>query len=147
MRYRGQMNEIKIDWPSDNFDTTDIDVLRNLFETYYQKRFGAGTIRAQTPLELISFRVDATHPTRRPALAALDQTAITSSVSKTRPVYLRGTGYIDADIIDFRALKSDTTYGGPAVIERDTTTIWLPPGATATIDTFGNLAIVPQAIS
>lgn len=147
MRYSGQMNEITIDWPSDNFDTTDIDVLRNLFETYYQKRFGAGTIRAQTPLELISFRVDATHPTRRPALAALDQTAITSSVSKTRPVYLRGTGYIDADIIDFRVLKSDTTYGGPAVIERDTTTIWLPPGATATIDTFGNLAIVPQAIS
>ena len=147
MRYSGQMNEITIDWPSDNFDTNDIDVLRNLFETYYQKRFGAGTIRAQTPLELISFRVDATHPTRRPALAALDQTAITSSVSKTRPVYLRGTGYIDADIIDFRLLKSDTTYGGPAVIERDTTTIWLPPGATATIDTFGNLAIVPQAIS
>ena len=147
MRYSGQMNEITIDWPSDNFDTNDIDVLRNLFETYYQKRFGAGTIRAQTPLELISFRVDATHPTRRPALAALDQTAITSSVSKTRPVYLRGTGYIDADIIDFRVLKSDTTYGGPAVIERDTTTIWLPPGATATIDTFGNLAIVPQAIS
>ena len=147
MRYSGQMNEITIDWPSDNFDTNDIDVLRNLFETYYQKRFGAGTIRAQTPLELISFRVDATHPTRRPALAALDQTAITSSVSRTRPVYLRGTGYIDADIIDFRALKSDTTYGGPAVIERDTTTIWLPPGATATIDTFGNLAIVPQAIS
>lgn len=147
MRYSGQMNEITIDWPSDKFDTNDIDVLRNLFETYYQKRFGAGTIRAQTPLELISFRVDATHPTRRPALAALDQTAITSSVSKTRPVYLRGTGYIDADIIDFRVLKSDTTYGGPAVIERDTTTIWLPPGATATIDTFGNLAIVPQAIS
>ena len=147
MRYSGQMNEITIDWPSDNFDTNDIDVLRNLFETYYQKRFGAGTIRAQTPLELISFRVDATHPTRRPALAALDQTAITSSVSRTRPVYLRGTGYIDADIIDFRALKSDTTYGGPAVIERDTTTIWLPPGATATIDSFGNLAIVPQAIS
>ena len=147
MRYSGQMNEITIDWPSDNFDTNDIDVLRNLFETYYQKRFGAGTIRAQTPLELISFRVDATHPTRRPALAALDQTATTSSVSKTRPVYLRGTGYIDADIIDFRVLKSDTTYGGPAVIERDTTTIWLPPGATATIDTFGNLAIVPQAIS
>lgn len=147
MRYSGQMNEITIDWPSDKFDTNDIDVLRNLFETYYQKRFGAGTIRAQTPLELISFRVDATHPTRRPALAALDQTAITSSVSRTRPVYLRGTGYIDADIIDFRVLKSDTTYGGPAVIERDTTTIWLPPGATATIDTFGNLAIVPQAIS
>lgn len=147
MRYRGQMNEITLDWPSDSFGTDDIDVLRDLFEAYYQKRFGAGTVRAQTPLELISFRVDATHATRRPALAALDDTAITASSAKTRPVYLRETGYVDADIIDFATLKSGPTYHGPAVIERDTTTIWLPPGATATMDMYGNLAIVPQAAS
>lgn len=147
MRYRGQMNEVTLDWPSDRFDADDIEVLRNLFEGYYEKRFGAGTVRAQTPLELISFRVDATHATRRPALAALDETAIAPSGPKTRPVYLRGTGYVDADIIDFAALKSGPTYHGPAVIERDTTTIWLPPGATATMDVYGNLAIVPQAAS
>ncbi|MFT5487218.1 MAG: N-methylhydantoinase A [Paracoccaceae bacterium] len=147
MRYRGQMNEVTLDWPSDSFDANDIDVLRNLFEAYYQKRFGAGTIRAQTPLELISFRVDATHATRRPDLAALDETAIAPSGPKTRPVYLRGTGYVDADIIDFATLKSGPVYQGPAVIERDTTTIWLPPGATATMDIYGNIAIVPQASS
>ncbi|MGZ0247675.1 MAG: hydantoinase/oxoprolinase family protein, partial [Alphaproteobacteria bacterium] len=79
MRYRGQMNEVTLDWPSDRFDADDINVLRDLFEAYYQKRFGAGTIRAETPLELVSFRVEATHPTRRPALAALDETAIAPS--------------------------------------------------------------------
>ncbi|MDE0794473.1 MAG: hydantoinase/oxoprolinase family protein [Alphaproteobacteria bacterium] len=147
MRYRGQMNEVTLDWPSDRFDVDDIEVLRDLFEAYYQKRFGASTIRAQTPLELISFRVEATHPTSRPALAALDETAIALSSPKTRPVYLRDTGFMDADIIDFAALKAGPTYHGPAVIERDTTTIWLPPGASATMDTFGNLAVIPQAVS
>lgn len=147
MRYRGQMNEVTLDWQSDRFDVDDIDVLRNLFEAYYQKRFGAGTIRAETPLELISFRVEATHPTRRPALAALDETAIAPSGAKTRPVYLRDTGFVDADIISFAALKTGPTYHGPAVIERDTTTIWLPPGASATMDTLGNLAVIPQAVS
>jgi len=145
MRYRGQMNEVTLDWPSDRLDLGDIDVLRNLFEAYYQKRFGAGTVRAETPLELISFRVEATHATRRPALAARDETAIEQTVPKTRPVYLRDTGYVDADIIDFATLKAGPTYHGPAVIERDTTTIWLPPGATATMDPYGNLAVIPQA--
>ncbi|MGZ0247674.1 MAG: hypothetical protein ACKVH1_17245 [Alphaproteobacteria bacterium] len=54
---------------------------------------------------------------------------------------------MDADIIEFAALKTGPTYHGPAVIERDTTTIWLPPGTSATMDTFGNLAIVPQGLS
>lgn len=147
MRYRGQMNEVTLDWPSDRFETDDIDALRDLFEAYYQKRFGAGTVRAETPLELISFRVEAIHKTRRPDLAAIDDTAIEQSGPKTRPVYLRGMGYVDADIIDFAALKTGTPYHGPAVIERDTTTIWLPPGATATMDTLGNVAIVPQAVA
>lgn len=147
MRYRGQMNEVTLDWPSDRFDAADIDVLRDLFEAYYQKRFGAGTVRAETPLELISFRVEATRATRRPALAALDETSIAPTSAKTRPVYLRGTGEVEAEVIDFAALKAGPTYAGPAVIERDTTTIWLPPGATATMDTYGNIAIIPQAAS
>jgi len=54
---------------------------------------------------------------------------------------------VDADIISFAALKTGPTYHGPAVIERDTTTIWLPPGASATMDTLGNLAVIPQAVS
>ena len=147
MRYRGQMNEVTLDWPSDHFDVDSFDVLRKMFEAYYQKRFGPGTIRTATPLELISFRVEARHATRRPVLAALNETATSVSGAKTRPVYLRDTGYMDAEIIDFAALKAGPNYHGPAVIERDTTTIWLPPGASATMDTLGNLTILPQAVS
>ena len=147
MRYRGQMNEVTLDWPSDRFGPDDIGALRDLYEAYYQKRFGAGTVRAETPLELISFRVEATHATRRPALAERDNTAIVQAAPKTRQVYLRDTGYVEADIIDFAALKPGTACRGPAVIERDTTTVWLPPGATATMDSFGNISIVPQAVS
>lgn len=147
MRYRGQMNEITLDWPSERFDEGDIDTLRDRFETYYRKRFGAGTVRAETPLELISFRVEATHATRRPTLATLEKTAIAPTGLKSRQVYIRGTGNVDADILDFAALKAGPVYQGPAIIERDTTTIWLPPGASATMDGLGNIAIVPQTTS
>lgn len=147
MRYRGQMNEITVDWPSDRFEEADIDILRDLFEAFYRKRFGAGTVRAGTPLELISFRVEATRATRRPNLATREETAIAPTGAVSRQVYIRGTGKVDASILDFAALKADQEYQGPAIIERDTTTIWLPPDASATMDTLGNIAIVPQTDS
>ncbi len=109
--------------------------------------FGAGTVRAGTPLELISFRVEATRATRRPTLAARKETAIAQTGPESRQVYIRGTGKVDASILDFAALKADHEYQGPAIIERDTTTIWLPPGASATMDMLGNIAIVPQTES
>lgn len=147
MRYRGQMNEVTLDWPSPHFEPGDVEVLRGLFEAYYQKRFGAGTTRPETPLEVISFRVEATHPTRRPALAPLDDIEIAADGKKTRPVYVRGTGFVDADIIDFETLNANQTCHGPSVIERSTTTIWLPPGTSATMDAYGNLSITPEAAS
>jgi N-methylhydantoinase A len=147
LRYRGQMNEVTLDWPCETFGSDDIDVLRGMFEAYYQKRFGAGTTRPETPLELISFRVEATHPTRRPELAAIDDTPIAGSGPRTRQVYIRGRGFVDADILDFETLRAEQIYTGPCVIERTTTTIWLPPATSATMDIYGNLSITPEATS
>lgn len=146
-RYQGQMNEVTLDWPKETFDERDIEILRDKFESNYQRRFGPGTTRPETPLELISFRVEASHPTRRPALATIEDSAIVAETGKVRPVYQRGTGFVSADIVDFRALRAGQIYHGPAVIERSTTTIWLPPGSTATMDGYGNLSIAPGAAS
>lgn len=143
MRYQGQMNEVTLDWPKETLDAADVETLRHDFEAYYERRFGAGTTRSQTPLELISFRVEATHPTRRPALAELAPGPAPPAAPRTRPVYIRGRGWTDAGIHDFRTLSPGRAVAGPAVIERDTTTVWLPPGTTATLDVFGNLTIAP----
>ena len=147
LRYRGQMNEVTLDWPTEQFGPDDIDVLREMFEVYYERRFGAGTTRSETPMELISFRVEATHPTRRPELAAINDTRIAAGEQRKRQVYIRGTGFMDAEIMDFETLQAGRTYSGPSVIERTTTTIWLPPGASATMDIYGNLSITPGEAS
>ena len=105
-------------------------------------RFGAGVARPGTPLELISFRVDASHPGHRPAPAPLAATG--GGGRGTRRVHVRGAGWTDADVIDFAALAPDTGIEGPAVIERDTTTIWVPAGAGALRDRFGNIRLTPE---
>lgn len=144
MRYQGQMNEVTLDWPAPHFAPHDVDVLREIFEAHYEKRFGVSTTRPDMPLELISFRVEATHPTRRPTLATLDDTAIDPAERKIRRVYIRGTGFVEADVINFETVRAGKTYQGPSVIERDTTTIWLPPDTSATMDAYGNISITAE---
>jgi N-methylhydantoinase A len=60
---------------------------------------------------------------------------------RSRSIYMRGKGYVEAAIHSFDDLSPDTPIEGPAVVERESTTIWLPAPARATLDVYGNLAI------
>ena len=145
MRYVGQMNEVSLPWPCAEFAADDAGTLRAGFEALYQQRYGAGTIRRQTPLEIISFRAEAVKATEKPAFAPLFKDNRGSGAARCRrPVYMRGRGWTGAAVYSYDDLTAENPIQGPAVIERDSTTIWLPPGTRATLDVYGNLAIVPQ---
>jgi N-methylhydantoinase A len=141
MRYRGQMNEISLAWSGGKLDDDSAEILRGDFDAHYQQRFGAGTTRESAPLELISFRVEAVRPSDKPPLAPLETAGRTGKPVRNRRVYHRGAGWLDAEIHDFDGLLPGEEISGPAVIERDNTTIWLPPGAKAKLDQFGNVEI------
>jgi N-methylhydantoinase A len=117
-------------------------MLRAGFEALYQQRYGAGTSRRETPLEIISFRAEAAVPTEKPAFAPLfQQSGGILAIKRRRPVYARGQGWIDAAVHAFADLPPEVPIPGPAVIERESTTIWLPRSTQATLDRYGNLAI------
>jgi N-methylhydantoinase A len=142
MRYVGQMNEVPLAWPSGRLAVADIPELRSAFEALYQQRYGAGTFRRETPLEIISFRAEAVQATDKPGFAPLFEGRRGSSAPKgRRQVYMRGRGPIDAAIYAYDDLVPGKPLAGPAVIERESTTVWLPPRACATLDVYGNLAI------
>jgi len=145
MRYRGQMNEVSLPWPAGRMDENAAAKLQSEFESHYQQRFGAGTTRSETPLELISYRVEAMRPTDKPALARLDGSAGGGRAPGNRKVYQRNTGWVEAEVLDYAGLEPGRTVPGPAVIERDNATIWLPPGSSGALDAYGNLEIEPGA--
>jgi N-methylhydantoinase A len=145
MRYRGQMNEVSLPWPVGRLDAGSVNDLRDAFEAHYQRRFGAGTIRRETPLELISFRAEAVIETEKPDFAELERNGA-GSPDRRRKVYRRGDGWLDARVIDFDGLAPGLSIDGPAVIERDSTTIWLPPAASGVLDTYGNLEITTGGV-
>jgi N-methylhydantoinase A len=142
LRYVGQMNEVPLAWPSGQLTIADIPRLRSAFEALYQQRYGKGTFRHEAPLEIISFRAEAVKFTAKPAFSSLVARAKGPlTVKRRRPVYMRGHGSIESAVHLFDELPSDVPIPGPAIIERESTTIWLPPGTRAALDTYGNLAI------
>ena len=140
MRYRGQMNEVSLPWPEGRLDAASVGALRDAFEALYQRRFGLGTIRRETPLELISFRAEAVMKTDKPKLAKLERNS-GGAPERRLKAYRRENGWLDACVIDFVDLAPGRLIEGPAIIERDNTTIWLPPGTSGELDTYGNLEI------
>ena len=119
--------------------------LRAAFEALYQQKYGAGTIRRETPLEIISFRTEAVKATDKPSFARMFEEKPGARIEprSRRPVYLRGRGWTEAAIYAWSDLVAGPRLAGPAVIERESTTIWLPPEASATLDVYGNLAVDP----
>jgi N-methylhydantoinase A len=142
MRYMGQMNEVPLPWPRGQIEAADVPALRAAFEALYQQRYGAGTTRREAPLELISFRAEAVKATEKPAFAPLfaDKRG-KPAPRRQRSVYMRGVGWIEAAVYAFDDLVPGAPLAGPAIIDRESTTIWLPAGARATLDVYGNLAI------
>ena len=147
MRYRGQMNEISVTLPERAAEVGAATRLREAFESLYRERYGAGAVRAAAALEIVSFQIDAAVATGAPPLAVRHVEAPNAAPIRTREVFIRGRGRIVAAIHDFGALPAAADIHGPAVIERDMTTIWVPPGASAALDIHGNLEIRPQTQS
>jgi N-methylhydantoinase A len=146
LRYQGQMNEVSLPWDKGRFAAGDMARLRAGFEAHYRQRFGAGTTKTGMALELISFRAEAVRAVQKPPIAQLfDRETPNATVTpvRRRRVWQHGTGWLDAAVYDFAALVAGPRIPGPAVIERDNTTVWLPPGAVARLDLYGNLLIDP----
>lgn len=144
LRYIGQMNEVTINWPQGYVRSEDIGHIYEAFETLYQQKFGRGTTRKETPMELIHFRAEAVKITEKPKLTKIVAKGVLGQSPRPRSVrhiYVHGQGQVKANIYDFTQLSADCEIVGPAVIERRDTTIWVCPGTAATVDEYGNTII------
>ena len=147
LRYEGQMNEVTLPWPHEYVTEQDVSTLRRAFDDLYQQKFGAGTTHAKSALEVISIRAEAVKETPKPEIAPVfveDHSATAIAPTGRRPVYKHGAGWLNAAIYDFERLIPGRRLAGPAVIERQNTTVWLPPKTAATLDIYGNLEIEPE---
>ena len=141
MRYRGQMNEIAVDLPDGAGGPGMASRLRREFEALYERRYGANAVRSGAGLEIVGLGIESAVPADIPQFAERAVAAADPGPVRRRRVHRRGAPPLGAEIHDFAALAPGMAVAGPAVIERDMTTVWVPPSALARVDRLGNIEI------
>ncbi|MEZ5857352.1 MAG: hydantoinase/oxoprolinase family protein [Hyphomicrobiaceae bacterium] len=148
-RFVGQGFDLVVPLPSGPFDTGDAAdwrrALTNSFETAYREKF------ARTPpnvaIEFISIRVSVTAPVLETAAAAPRSQPAHAAAGATepptqRPVRFPGDAAARATVVMQRTkLAPGSRIEGPALIEEETTTLVIPPGANAIIRPSGTIIV------
>lgn len=142
--YRGQTHVFRVPVTSPGFAA--LSVAAALTELY-EARFGIELIE-MTPV-LASLRT--TVIGRRPPIdltlfGSSNGVATTATPVSQRPVFFT-SDFVDTPIYDRDTLNTNDVIDGPAIIQQPDTTVVIDPGATAKVDSLGNLVIdVEQTI-
>ncbi len=134
MRYKGQSFEIIVP-----FDGPDSFIHR--FAELHERKYGYAD--PEKPVELVNIRVRARGIPVKPAMpeaAALDPELPGEAVLETREAVFDGRSR-PTRVIDRERLLPGNRFDGPAIVTEYSSTISVPPFATAGIDGFGNLIL------
>jgi len=133
MRYRGQGFEVSVELPDSD---PSMSALVERFHSVHHRRYG----HAQTgrSVQVVTLRLTVTKP--RPATALPRVTHDPTSKPLMRSLIESGVS-VAAPFRHRSSLAAADTQPGPAVIEDDTSTIFVPTGWVATVDENTNLLL------
>jgi N-methylhydantoinase A len=122
VRYAGQGYELRVEWSDDFVDQ---------FHRLHERRYGYSD--SNRPVQVVNARVRMISATEKPVHEA----------QETRP----GDGkhaLLAGNLYDRARLHAGDRFAGPAVVAEYSATSYVPEGATASVDAFGNLIIEVQ---
>jgi len=139
-RYQGQSFELTVPVADGRIDPATLTALAEAFGQEHERTYGhrAG---AEEPVEIVSLRVIAQGVSDRPRVPETIRIDRPGGGDRpTRRVYFGpGLGWRETPILDRPALATPRV--GPCIIEEYDATCVVPPGARATLDGDGNIAI------
>lgn len=143
LHYEGQMNELTIPWEGKRLTPEAVKDLRRLFDQAYEMKFGQGTSRAESPLEIVSLRVEALKLTDKPKVVPEAEGPEDPEPARTgaRKIYLKKGEPMLATVYQFDRMGPGNVIVGPAIIERRDTTIFVPWDQEAKMDGFRHIKI------
>ncbi|OGP59233.1 MAG: hypothetical protein A2162_09725 [Deltaproteobacteria bacterium RBG_13_52_11b] len=143
LRYDGQLNELIVPWEGKRLTPEAMRDLRQHFDQAYEMKFGQGMSRAESPLEIVSLRVEALKLTEKPKVLPEEEGPEDPGPARTgaRKVYLKKGEPMLATVYQFDRMVPGNVIVGPAIIERRDTTIFVPLGHEAKMDGLRHIKI------
>jgi N-methylhydantoinase A len=142
LHYQGQSFELRVPVAAGPLDAAALAAIEEAFGIEHERTYGhrAGV---DEPVELVSLEVIGRGVLDQPraALAAAASLApdIAIAASSRCAYFGPSRGWLDAQVINRSALA--TPHLGPCIVEEYDATCLVPPGWTARLDAFGNIAL------
>jgi N-methylhydantoinase A len=147
LHYQGQSFELEVPVPAGALDRAALAALVEAYGVEHEKTYGhrAG---AEEPVELVTLKLVGRGIPEVPRAAFAARAELPAGIDiaeKLRHAYFGPThGWLDAQILNRRDLREPRS--GPCIVEEYDATCVVPPGMTASLDHFGNIAIdLPSA--
>ena len=134
LRYAGQENTLSIPFT----DQSSVPDILKSFHEAHERRFGHA--QPNNPVEFVNLRLAAVGRLSRERQSFASIPQATSPVIGEREVIFGGQT-LRANIFNRALFTDQTQYSGPAVIEEETATTFVPPGYGFRLDDWGNLLI------
>jgi N-methylhydantoinase A len=144
LRFQGQAYELTVPMPARALTAEDGPKLFDDFLKLYERTYGEGTAWKGVPASLINYSVTVTGRHDRPDFEARSSNGgVAADLAKERRrVFLPSERrYEEIPVVDDARVTPGTVVEGPAIIDENDTTLYVPPGTTATRDAHMNYVL------
>ncbi len=143
-RYLKQYHEVGFVVPIAHIENGDSEAIATAFHEEHNRLYGYCLREQDVPMEIVNIRITAVGTTDKPSFARTLQFDGNLDRAKkgARSVYIPEKGRFEAvQIYNGHVLAHGDLVKGPAIIELETTTIFVSPGFNCICDRFGSFVV------
>jgi N-methylhydantoinase A len=143
-RYVKQYHEVSLPVPRALVEGRDAAGIAGLFHAEHNRLFGYSLAEEGTPVEIINVRVQAVGVTDKPAYReeAWAGADASGALKGRRSVYVPETGaFAEVPVYDGHRLRFGNRVDGPALVEQDTTAVFVSASYDCVVDALGSFAL------
>ncbi|HER26407.1 MAG TPA: hydantoinase/oxoprolinase family protein, partial [Rhodospirillales bacterium] len=143
-RYLKQYHEVSFVVQQDLLEKGDIKAIGEAFHEEHNRLYGYSLVEQKVPVEVINVRLQAVGRTEKPAYREEHYAGRDPALAETgrRQVYIPETNvFAEVPVYDGHVLKHGNLVVGPAMIEQQTTAIFVSRNYDCVCDKFGSLAL------
>lgn len=144
LRYLGQYQEVAVEVPLDHLLNGRWDAIKETFHNKHDQLFGYALRESTAVVELVSIRMSALGDTEKPESvpAPASKVDVGRFLKGYRAVYQPETGtFSDTPVYEGDKLQHGNNLHGPAIVEKVTTSVFVPNGFSLTVDALGGYSL------
>ena len=143
-RYLKQYHEVSVLVPQELIQTHDVLAIAEAFHAEHNRLYGYSLAQENTAIEIINVRVQAVGLTDKPGYRkqAWAGTAAEHALKSQRSVYIpESKSFAEIKVFDGHHLAYGNRVQGPALIEQETTAIFVSASFDCVVDALGSFAL------